>query len=136
MRCWDGSLVRRLPPAGCLPREESKSSAGAAAQAVRGFLQARSDKYRSCISGLVVEYIVAIDVIRVRFPADAYALFERDTCAWLPGQSSLLRVRGYLIQNELPMFSHAHLFLYASSTKLSPINILYQLLIIMLINSC
>ena len=24
-----------------------------------------------CISGLVVEYIVAIDVTRVRFPADA-----------------------------------------------------------------
>jgi hypothetical protein len=28
--------------------------------------------YRSCISGLVVEYIVAIDVTRVRFPADAF----------------------------------------------------------------
>ena len=27
---------------------------------------------RICISGLVVEYIVAIDVTRVRFPADAY----------------------------------------------------------------
>ena len=26
----------------------------------------------SCISGLVVEYIVAIDVTRVRFPADAF----------------------------------------------------------------
>ena len=26
------------------------------------------------ISGLVVEYIVAIDVTRVRFPADAYTL--------------------------------------------------------------
>ena len=26
-----------------------------------------------CISGLVVEYIVAIDVTRVRFPADAFA---------------------------------------------------------------
>ena len=25
-----------------------------------------------CISGLVVEYIVAIDVTRVRFPADAF----------------------------------------------------------------
>ena len=28
------------------------------------------------ISGLVVEYIVAIDVTRVRFPADAYFLSE------------------------------------------------------------
>ena len=26
----------------------------------------------SCISGLVVEYVVAIDVTRVRFPADAF----------------------------------------------------------------
>ena len=26
----------------------------------------------TCISGLVVEYIVAIDVTRVRFPADAF----------------------------------------------------------------
>ena len=33
--------------------------------------------YRS-ISGLVVEYIVAIDVTRVRFPADAFA-----ECTWL-----------------------------------------------------
>ena len=29
------------------------------------------------ISGLVVEYIVAIDVTRVRFPADAYVMFLR-----------------------------------------------------------
>ena len=27
---------------------------------------------RACISGLVVEYIVAIDVTRIRFPADAF----------------------------------------------------------------
>ena len=31
-----------------------------------------------CISGLVVEYIVAIDVTRVRFPADACGLFKTD----------------------------------------------------------
>ena len=37
------------------------------------------------ISGLVVEYIVAIDVTRVRFPADA--LFE---CCLVPCASSLL----------------------------------------------
>ena len=29
--------------------------------------------YSSSISGLVVEYIVAIDVTRVRFPADAFS---------------------------------------------------------------
>ena len=29
-------------------------------------------KMRGRISGLVVEYIVAIDVTRVRFPADAF----------------------------------------------------------------
>ena len=29
----------------------------------------------ACISGLVAEYIVAIDVTGVRFPADAYDLF-------------------------------------------------------------
>ena len=34
---------------------------------MRGVLEARHHR----ISGLVVEYIVAIDVTRVRFPADA-----------------------------------------------------------------
>ena len=33
------------------------------------------------ISGLVVEYIVAIDVTRVRFPADAYMLMAHDVIA-------------------------------------------------------
>ena len=33
----------------------------------------------SSISGLVVEYIVAIDVTRVRFPADAYFVLF---CLW------------------------------------------------------
>ena len=31
------------------------------------------------ISGLVVEYIVAIDVTRVRFPADAYLVYMYTT---------------------------------------------------------
>jgi hypothetical protein len=31
-------------------------------------------RYGCSISGLVVEYIVAIDVTRVRFPADAYLI--------------------------------------------------------------
>ena len=34
-----------------------------------------SNKLRNSISGLVVEYIVAIDVTRVRFPADAILFF-------------------------------------------------------------
>ena len=32
---------------------------------------AKLHTWHTCISGLVVEYIVAIDVTRVRFPADA-----------------------------------------------------------------
>ena len=40
------------------------------AQMVLDMLHAQS------ISGLVVEYIVAIDVTRVRFPADAYLVHE------------------------------------------------------------
>ena len=38
-------------------------------------LESRVKAQDSCrsISGLVVEYIVAIDVTRVRFPADAFA---------------------------------------------------------------
>ena len=34
------------------------------------------DNASSSISGLVVEYIVAIDVTRVRFPADAFSWFK------------------------------------------------------------
>jgi hypothetical protein len=40
------------------------------------------------ISGLVVEYIVAIDVTRVRFPADAFALLLRDD---LPMETLLVK---------------------------------------------
>ena len=39
----------------------------------------RNVKKNISISGLVVEYIVAIDVTRVRFPADAY-----HACPFLP----------------------------------------------------
>ena len=54
-----------------------------------GSMVARHSQWSSClrvsvilivfvnsISGLVVEYIVAIDVTRVRFPADAYLAHE------------------------------------------------------------
>ena len=34
------------------------------------------------ISGLVAEYIVAIDVTRVRFPADAYAFCRKRAPRW------------------------------------------------------
>ena len=47
----------------------------------------RTHRLRSChssISGLVVEYIVAIDVTRVRFPADALS-----NDAWAPMQAPL-----------------------------------------------
>ena len=36
------------------------------------------------ISGLVVEYIVAIDVTRVRFPADAFSCVTRATLRRCP----------------------------------------------------
>ena len=36
--------------------------------------------HQTCISGLVVEYIVAIDVTRVRFPADAYPMLLQCLC--------------------------------------------------------
>ena len=36
----------------------------------------RDVSYDCCISGLVVEYIVAIDVTRVRFPADAFSAVD------------------------------------------------------------
>ena len=34
--------------------------------------------FAKSISGLVVEYIVAIDVTRVRFPADAYMVLRKE----------------------------------------------------------
>jgi hypothetical protein len=39
---------------------------------------------RTCISGLVVEYIVAIDVTRLRFPADAFFLAGKYLRCQLP----------------------------------------------------
>ena len=46
------------------------------------------DAHIMCISGLVVEYVVAIDVTRVRFPADAFlsTTFHRKGCEcyWNP----------------------------------------------------
>ena len=36
-----------------------------------GCIETGADKLTGCISGLVAEYIVAIDVTRARFPADA-----------------------------------------------------------------
>ena len=56
LRCWISWRHRRF----CATDEHTRSS-------------------DSCISGLVVEYIVAIDVTRVRFPADA-RFACRDPC--------------------------------------------------------
>jgi hypothetical protein len=47
---------------------------------------------RQGISGLVVEYIVAIDVTRVRFPADASCVFAQRATASKP--SSMIKNRG------------------------------------------
>ena len=44
-------------------------------------------KHVSSISGLVVEYIIAIDVTQVRFLADAYGL-----CAEKPAMPSLRKI--------------------------------------------
>ena len=40
-------------------------------------LQYATESNYAGISGLVVEYVVAIDVTRVRFPADAHLSFQR-----------------------------------------------------------
>ena len=41
---------------------------------MRPFVGLLGEALHGSISGLVVEYIVAIDVTRVRFPADAFSL--------------------------------------------------------------
>ena len=48
---------------------------------VLGCSQTRAEKITDCISGLVAEYIVAIDVTGVRFPADAY-VYLCNPCLW------------------------------------------------------
>ena len=55
-----------------------------AVQAVLGchsHMEHHPTQYINRISGLVVEYIVAIDVTRVRFPADANMLHGRSSLA-------------------------------------------------------
>ena len=49
----------------------------------RGYSKGERNRSHPCrrISGLVVEYIVAIDVTRVRFPADAFVVFLRSSNA-------------------------------------------------------
>ena len=55
-------------------------------EVTRRKLRSRRGKPGISISGLVVEYIVAIDVTRVRFPADAFFLGGRAECALLAEQ--------------------------------------------------
>ena len=54
----------------------------------RGYV--KSLAFSNCISGLVVEYIVAIDVTRVRFPADANRQRVRMTELRSPRSSSMM----------------------------------------------
>ena len=57
-----------------------------------------SQKHR--ISGLVVEYIVAIDVTRARFPADAYAQAQSDISGDAPwGQDDCVQ-RAFLARGS------------------------------------
>ena len=59
------------------------------------------DNASSSISGLVVEYIVAIDVTRVRFPADAFIAGELVQDIKRPtGQTSLQLTKGQGRQSE------------------------------------
>ena len=57
------------------------------------------------ISGLVVEYIIAIDVTRVRFPADAY----------------LQPIRHYITWGGAPCADLTHILMVAITTKRFPI---------------
>ena len=54
------------------------------------------------ISGLVVEYIVAIDVTRVRFPADALSVFYPPSLP-LPLSRSLSHSLARALRNSLPV---------------------------------
>ena len=58
------------------------------------------DNASSSISGLVVEYIVAIDVTRVRFPADAF-IAARRVLGILP------RARALRLSNMIALFAKA-----------------------------
>ena len=49
--------------------------------------------FTNCISGLVVEYIVAIDVTRVRLPADAIAWPRMGTAQLGRGQGHMAHGR-------------------------------------------
>ena len=60
----------------------------------------------SSISGLVVEYIVAIDVTRVRFPADASLLLRLFYTSFLRGAWSLQQhflLRAEILTNSFCM---------------------------------
>ena len=61
---WTG--VRRL----CHAAKTKRSTRGS------GVYMNQVQRFSRGISGLVVEYIVAIDVTRVRFPADAHCSHE------------------------------------------------------------
>ena len=58
------------------------------------------------ISGLVVEYIVAIDVTRVRFPADAFSIEQSITFECSPQISEVLRNAGEACLVQMPGCLH------------------------------
>ena len=64
----------------------------------------KNDFYQS-ISGLVVEYIVAIDVTRVRFPADAFT-FPR--CAVLGAERDAKKMKGWREAVEISTANNDH----------------------------
>jgi hypothetical protein len=66
---WGWAAPRYTSPKSSITSALQSNSARARSQNVR--VRGGSADH-SCISGLVVEYIVAIDVTRVRFPADAF----------------------------------------------------------------
>ena len=58
------------------------------------------------ISGLVVEYIVAIDVTRVRFPADAFSIEQSIAFECSPQMSEVLRNAGEACLVQMPGCLH------------------------------
>ena len=64
-----------------LPKHENSSSSARMLQIAAARPHKPVAKVLHSISGLVAEYIVAIDVTRVRFPADAFLLSQKFLCS-------------------------------------------------------
>ena len=92
------ALIPRDPP----PRLESLRAARC-----KWNRHAASPNFTS-ISGLVVEYIVAIDVTRVRFPADALIAlsFRRASPPRALCMPRLFRLAGFLASSQIPTYAN------------------------------